>query len=327
MKRHNRRTNPLHDSIRTLAAFAAVLLGIPPAFAEAETNARVLATVAGNPLTVSEFFQEIERHDPHAVASMSAEQRRDLLKALIRERTLAWTARQAGYAEHPEVLAIAEQAMVEKFKKERLDALLAEVSVSDEEIEGHYLAHQEEYTAPEKVRAALILIAIPTRATEEVIKNLEKRALAVHDEAVAADDAGFAALARHHSDASNRYAGGNIGWIHRGGRPLKWGEETVNALFALQEAGEVAPLIRTESGFYIARLLERKARKLRPLKQFRTGIEHQLVKERRDQVREQFYREIEREAETVIYGEILDSLELPQYDNTQRRLPPPVPGS
>ncbi len=303
-----------------LSTFAAP--GARAADAPAPAGAAVLASVDGVPITVERFAREMARRGGGRPGRFETiEERRALLDEMVRQRALAVTARNEGYAEHPEIQILLEQAMVAKFTRDHLDGLLAEASVSEDEIESYYREHRADYTEPERVRGALILIEIPRGASPERRAELEREAESIRARAAEADSSGFAALARRHSDdRASRSLGGGIGWIRRTGRPLKWGEEVVDALFALEEPGDVGPVVRGEKGLWVVQLVARDEARLRPLEQLRAGIEHRLVKEQRDLLRRQFYRRIETALELEVNGELLEALEVPAGG------PPPVPG-
>ena len=283
----------------------------------------VLATVGDVTITVDHFMREMARYSHGRPDRFTtAEERRALLDQLIREQAVALTARQQGYAEHPEILALVEQAMVAKFTRDHLDKRLAEASVADEEIEGYYQSHSEQYTEAARVRGAVILIAAPPDATAEEVAELERQAAEIRARAIESGAEGFGALARRHSaDRASRPLGGSIGWIRRTGRPLRWGEEVVDTLFSLKQPGDIGPIARSDKGFWVIQLLERDEPRLRSLESVRAGIERLLLKERRALLREQFYRQIEDALQPKINSELLEDLNVPAAG------PPPIPGS
>ena len=312
----------------TILAFSAALassqeLDVRDALRQGGVVARVGETV----ITAVELEREMVRRSGGAPGRLSTlEQRRALLDDLIRRRAIAETARREGYAEHPEVRAVLEHAMVAKFIREHLDQELAEVSISEQDIESFYQSHLDDYTEPERLRVALILIAVPPGASAHQVAELERRAESIRAQASGAGDDDFAALARRHSDDhASRYSGGNVGWIRRTGRPLKWGAEVVDAWFALRHPGEVGPVVRGDQGFFIVRMSERTEARLRPLGALRTGIEHRLRKARRDELREAFYARMLAALRLEVNDELLEALEGPTQSDSAVRRPPPIP--
>lgn len=288
-------------------------------------GARALAVIAGETITVAEFEREMARRGVQRGQFESPESRRELLDELVREKALEMAARRDGYAEHPEVQEVQRRVMVSKYIDDRLDSLLTEAAVSEEDIERHYREHSDEYRLAGRLRGAIILIAVPPKAAADKLAELEKKARSVRDQANGADDRAFALLARRHSDdGATRYLAGNIGWITDRGRPLKWPPEVVEALFALRNPGEIGPLVRGDKGFYVVRLVEREDARLRPLEQLRAGIAHRLLKERRDQLRADFYAGLFGQLEVAQYNEVLESVEAP-VGAPGLLAPPPVP--
>ncbi len=94
-----------------------------------------LAEVAGEVITVDDFHAEMMRRGGHLPGQYATvEQRRELLEAMIDHRALVAAARAAGYDRDPEVVAIFERAMVERFRQDRLDPESAAAEVSDQEV-------------------------------------------------------------------------------------------------------------------------------------------------------------------------------------------------
>jgi peptidyl-prolyl cis-trans isomerase D len=170
-----------------------------------------------------------------------------------------------------------------------LDRLLAEIEVSDAEIEARYEATAERWRTPESVdleyvEIALDQLAADVQVSEEDLRafyelmvsreperygGLERRRAAhilvrVDDDRAAAEErvkmlsarleAGeeFAALAAEASDdPGSARAGGDLGWVEPGMMVPAFEE----ALFAMQE-GAVSEPVRTEFGWHLIQLKE-----------------------------------------------------------------------
>lgn len=98
---------------------------------------------------------------------------------------------------------------------------------------------------------AHILIAVPESATPAQIQSLEAKAQGIRDQA--AKGANFAQLAKAHSaDPNTREQGGGIGLRNASRLP----ELFVAAVMKLK-VGEVAPLVRSNAGFHVVKLIQR----------------------------------------------------------------------
>jgi peptidyl-prolyl cis-trans isomerase D len=150
------------------------------------------------------------------------------------------------------------------------------VNVSEGEVERYYNNNIDQYSTPEQVRARHILLQTEGKDDAEV------RARAEQLLAEARGGADFAELARKHSeDAGSREQGGDLDFFGRG-RMVPAFEE---AAFA-QEPGTVGDLVRTEYGYHIVKVEERRAGATRELPEVREQIAEQLKWERaQDQAR------------------------------------------
>jgi parvulin-like peptidyl-prolyl isomerase len=134
--------------------------------------------------------------------------------------------------------------------------------------------------------------------------------------------------ARHSDDQATRYQGGVAGWVARGGG-ARWDAAVVDASFALARPGEVSPLVRTADGLYLLKLIDRRPAALRPLREVREAIRHELVTARRAEIEARFRRDMRAATEVWIDTDRLDGLELPEAALTREGVPtpPPLPGS
>jgi peptidyl-prolyl cis-trans isomerase D len=133
--------------------------------------------------------------------------------------------------------------------------LAATMQVPREEIERTYNARLGTYTTPEQIRASHILLTTEGKDDAAVRAQAEQ----VLNEVKAGGD--FAALAKKYSqDESNAQQGGDLDYFSRG-RMVPAFE---NAAFALKP-GEVSDLVKTEFGYHIIKLTDRKPAIVRPL--------------------------------------------------------------
>jgi len=241
----------------------------------------VLALVDGKPITLQAFENEMNQRGGEAAFS-GPDQRRALLDDMIRVSVLAADAQKAGYADDPEVRRGVQQLLADKYEREAIDAPLANLQVSDSEIENYYRAHIAAFTTPESVHAAVIFIAVPAKASEDERRVLQQRAQHVREMTVANAGRNFAELATQYSDdQATRLQGGDAGWLEAGQGSSRWDPTVTGAIFDLNTEGAVSPLITTPTGLYVVKILERKPEVARPLGEVRNGIRQQLIRSER----------------------------------------------
>jgi peptidyl-prolyl cis-trans isomerase D len=133
--------------------------------------------------------------------------------------------------------------------------LAAKVKVTREDVERNYNARVGSYTTPEQIRASHILLTTEGKEDAAVRAQAEQ----VLKEVKAGAD--FAALAKKYSqDESNASQGGDLDYFGRGRMVPAF--ET--AAFALKP-GETSDLVKTEFGYHIIKLTDRKAAVVRAL--------------------------------------------------------------
>ncbi len=153
----------------------------------------------------------------------------------------------------------------------RTDDYRADVSVTADDVAVYYDEHIEEFKVEESIEARHILFKVEADAEQGVIDAARKRAEDVYTQIKSGGD--YAELARAHSDeASTGAKGGYLGTFGRG-QMVKPFEE---AAFAL-EAGEVSAPVRSEFGFHIIKVDQKKAARTRTLAEAENKIRGQLA--------------------------------------------------
>jgi parvulin-like peptidyl-prolyl isomerase len=277
------------SSRRLSLAIAAVLGGVLVVGAQVAlrilrppTVSQTLAVVDGKPITLQIFQSEITRRGGEA-AFASSQQRRTLLDDLIRVEVLASNAQKAGYADDPDTHRAIDQLLAEKYQRDNIDGPLADLQVTEGEIEDYYRSNSASFTTPESAHAAVIFIAVPASASDVEKQALLQRAQHVRELVLAKPGApNFAELAAQYSDDQDtRQQGGDIGWVSEGQENPRWEPAVIKAIFDLDNPGQVSSLVATASGLHIVKLLEDRPATVRPLPEVRNSIRQQLIREER----------------------------------------------
>ena len=151
-----------------------------------------------------------------------------------------------------------------------VEARRAKVAVPPADIERAYNNNSEQYTTPEQVRASHILLKTEGKddaAVKAKAEDLLKQAKAGSD---------FAELAKKHSeDEGSAKTGGDLDYFQRG----KMVAEFDQAAFAMQP-GQVSDLVKTQYGYHIIKLVDRKPATTKTLADVRQQLNDQLAYER-----------------------------------------------
>jgi peptidyl-prolyl cis-trans isomerase D len=145
-------------------------------------------------------------------------------------------------------------------------ALRNAAAPTPQQIEEFYKANQQQFSNPEQVHAQHVLLK--TEGKDEAA--VRTQAEAVLKEAKSTTD--FAALARKYSeDDVSKPSGGDLGFFGRGSmvKPFE------DAAFALAP-GQLSDLVKTDYGFHVIKVLEKRPAGQRPLAEVRDQIAEQL---------------------------------------------------
>ena len=191
----------------------------------------------------------------------------------FREGLTATDAELAAYFDgHKEEFRIGEKRKI-RFVTVDVQTLRGRVAVAPTDVERYYNDNIEQYSTPEQVRASHILLKTEGK-DEAAVRAQAEQVLA---EVRAGGD--FAALATKYSeDDGSKANGGDLDFFGRG----RMVPEFEQVAFSLQP-GAVSDLVKTQYGFHIIKVVEKRAGSVRPLEEVRDQITEQLKWDRAQQ--------------------------------------------
>ena len=196
------------------------------------------------------------------VVALTADQFRDKVTATDAEVAAHFDAHKAEYR-------VGEQRKVKYLLIDAQQARL-KVAVTPQEIERYYNRNMDRYRTPEQVRASHILFKTAGKDEAAVRKTAEE----VLQQVKAGGD--FAALARKYSeDEGSKEAGGDLDFSAR----ERFVPEFAAAAFNLKP-GETSDVVKSEFGFHIIRVTDKRAEVTRSLDEVRQEIQEQLLTEK-----------------------------------------------
>ena len=205
--------------------------------------------------------------------------------------------------------------------EEQVTALLA---AREAEAKALYEERLETYDVPEQVRARHILLRVEPGASAEAVETRRKQAEEIRARVAGGED--FAELASSLSeDPGSKESGGDLGFFKRG-QMVKPFED---AAFALQP-GELAPVVRSDFGFHVLRVEEKKEAQLRTFEEVKAELARDLLG--REAARKQAQETADKLAAAVKGGQKLEAaareagLTVNRTGRLQRRPDGYVPG-
>lgn len=308
-------------------AVAALLSGAPSA--RAEMVDKVAAVVNRDIITLSEVQQraapELSRlnaADPSKRAEMRAQLMKTALDTLIGEKLMEAQIAELGISATEgqvdelvndvrrqnnltepgqlEEALTAEGLTMPKYRdilRKRIlrDQLLRakvgpKVKVTEEDLKAAYNQYARAEGEDSEVHARHILVSVDPKATEEQVAAARKKAEGIAQEA-RREGMDFASLARARSEGPSAADGGDLGWFKRGVMVAAFEKVAFN----LKE-GEVSEPVRTNFGWHVLKVEERRSVAAAPYEEMRPKLESKLVEQKTEKFLEQYVQELRQKA-------------------------------
>jgi peptidylprolyl isomerase len=226
--------------------------------------------------------------------------RAQVVRAYLARRALLDEARAKRFGEEPAVKAQLDRARDEALTELYLDSVSRPPAAypSDAEVQAAYDANRAALQVPRQYHVAQIFVAASAGDKEAEAKG--RKRLEELSAELKRKGADFAALAKEHSqDPGSAARGGDLGFFARG----RMTPAFEAAAFALKAPGEISDVVKTDFGFHILRLEERRPASRRPFEEVRDGLVKGLAdadaKARRREVIEKIEAEARLDREAI----------------------------
>jgi peptidyl-prolyl cis-trans isomerase D len=169
------------------------------------------------------------------------------------------------FDEHKDAFKIAEKRKVRYLTIDQ-EAMRQKATVSGQQIERAYTDNIQQYSTPEQVRASHILLKTEGKDDAAVKKQAE--------EILAKVKAGgdFAELAKKNSqDESSAVKGGDLDFFNKGAMVPEFDKTAFS-----MKPGEISDLVKSQFGYHIIKVTDKRPATTRTLAEVRTQIEDQL---------------------------------------------------
>ncbi|MBI1909265.1 MAG: peptidylprolyl isomerase [Deltaproteobacteria bacterium] len=261
-----------------------------------------LAEIGDQKITLPEFLLIQEESGAETQPSL----KKQLLQALIDEKLLLGEAKRQG-------VTISNKEWSEKLKesgprspkislslwreRQRGKLILAKwlskeirpkLRISEDEVQRAFHERRSELAVPEQVRARQITVSSREKA-EKILALIKK-------------GENFVALAQQYSESPDRDKGGDLGFFSRGSFPKVF-EETCFKL----PVGEVSPVIPSEYGFHVFKVVEKRRPQQPTLEEAKKAIIEKLLEEKEKKLMEQLLADLRKNVPVVLHPEA-DSL-------------------
>ncbi len=236
-----------------LGLLAAAVLALPLSVLPASAD-DVVARVNGKDITAAEVQMATDVFGEQLAQIPEAQRQSMVVDALVDMHVMADAAKAAGVAESPKYKArmafLEAQALRNTYVEDQVQG-----KVSDEDIKARYEKDIASYTPPEEVHARHILVKTEEEANA-ILKQL-------------ADGGNFEAIAKEKSeDPGSKGNGGDLGFFAKGQMVPEFEAEA----FALKPGETSAKPIKTQFGYHIIKVEERRTQPVPTLDQVREQV-------------------------------------------------------
>jgi parvulin-like peptidyl-prolyl isomerase len=186
------------------------------------------------------------------------------------------------------------QQMISKFLQKDFESKLKVEDVPDADVEKYYKEHPAEFNQKDEVRVSEVVVKDKGKADKAYAdaKALPKAAPAAP---AAPDQKQFKDIvAKYSDDEDAKQRGGDLGFFDK--ESTRYPKPVVEAAFKLAEAGDVAAPIKTDKGWSVIRLTQKRPGFNRPLTEVKRQIQQRLFRDTRTKAMDNFVAELKKKS-------------------------------
>ncbi|MBC8132400.1 MAG: peptidyl-prolyl cis-trans isomerase [Deltaproteobacteria bacterium] len=254
-------------------------------------DSQPVARIDDTVITVGDVQDRINKMAPFPRGRyVSLEKKKDMLDNLIRVEVMAKEAEKRGYDQDPEVVRVKKQQMISKFLQKEFESKLRVEDVPDADVQKYYGEHPEEFNRPDEVRVSQIVLKDKAKADKVAA---EARAADRNDPKVFRE-----LVTKFSEDEDSKPRGGDLTAFDKAStiypKPL------IDAAFAMKEVGDISAPIKSDTGFHVLRLTQKRPGFSRPLPEVKRQIQQRLFREMRTKALDTFVADLKKKYSVTI---------------------------
>jgi peptidyl-prolyl cis-trans isomerase C len=287
--------------LAVLAASACKKAAIKPTQDKGDLS-QVVAQVGDEVITVGDVQERINKQSPFIRARYTTlDKKKEFLDNLVRFEVMAGEAQKRGYDKDPEVQRVMKQQMISKFLQKDFESTIKVEDVPDAEVEKYYKDHPEEFNKKDEVRVSEILVKDKPKADKAYA---EAKAQPKGTAAQGADQKGFRDLVTKYSeDEESKARGGDLTFFDKDS--TAYPKPVVDAAFKLAEVGDVSPPVKTDKGWVVLKLTQKRPGFNRPLAEVKRQIQQRLFRDTRTKKLDAFIADLKKNTKIEIHDDNL----------------------
>ncbi len=213
----------------------------------------------------------------------------DVIANVLKANVLIKNAIASGYTvdKNPKIkeeLARVSSAQMKRFFIEY--ELLANISVKEEDKKKFYEEHKAEFKQDEQVKASHILVKEESQA-KDIEKRLKEK-----------DGKNFEEIAKAESTCPSKAQGGDLGMFGRGQMVKEFEDYAFTG-----EIGKLSPIIKTQFGYHIVKVTEKKAGKQLEYAEVADKLEARIKNDLRKSTFDKYFEELKNKYKMEIFND------------------------
>ncbi len=168
------------------------------------------------------------------------------------------------------------------------------IKVNEKEVESYYSKNKKKFLKPAEIKAYHIIFVVNNK--EDKVKTTKQKKKALHVLKLARKSDNFEDLAKTYSEGPSKDVGGDLGWVKKGTMIPSFEK----AAFSLRK-GEISGLVKTDYGYHIIKVVDRRESKNRTLYEARDEIMEILSKNKYDDKYNKWMVELKKDAFIEVY--------------------------
>ncbi|MEZ4458764.1 MAG: peptidylprolyl isomerase [bacterium] len=288
--------------------------------ANAKDDSEPVASIGGEPLTLTEFERRIEDLPAEARSRFaSVEARKGFLEAQVQFELLADRAEREGLGEADIVRDEMKQSLADELISEAIRSEVRASDITTEQIRAYYDAHIKDYTKPRR-RDVVAIFSDAERDADMLRSTLESIDYANEKQRIYT----FRTFAdRNAISVESRNQGGAIGELHDPDDDARDANQLYAALapavFALEKPGELTPVLPWKNTYVFATYLTESPHSVTELSMVEDDIRQTLFEQARQAARKRFVDDTLAKAKVEVRQDVVDRITKPDVPATPDR--------
>ncbi len=255
-----------------------------------QPKGKIVIEVGDSKVTEQDLKEEMENLPEQLKHIVNTKEgRKEFIDSIVKREIVYLEAKKEGLDKDEKILRdlekLKKRIVIDTYLRKKV---LTETKVDDKELKEYYEKNKKDFEEPEKTHSKHILVK-DKKLADELYEKLKK------------DPTKFEAFAQEHSIDSSGKQGGDIG-SHEKGTLVP---EYEAALEKLKKSGDISPVVKSQFGYHIIKLVNREKGKIPPFEEIKEELKEIYIKENQRKVFDKLLEDLKKKYNVKIYDELL----------------------